>query len=77
MVHSIIIAMKRLGASKITLSNRTKEKAEDLKNYFHGLEIINWGQKTDFDWCPRPKNGFWASERFRAILGQKSKFSIF
>ena len=48
-VPSIILALKRLGASKITLSNRTKEKAEDLQNYFYGLEIINWGQKTDFD----------------------------
>jgi len=48
-VPSIILALKRLGASKITLSNRTKEKAEDLKNFFPGLEIINWGQKTDFD----------------------------
>ena len=49
MVPSIILALKRLGASKITLSNRTKEKAEDLKKIFSGLEIINWGQKTNFD----------------------------
>ena len=48
-VPSIILGLKRLGASKITLSNRTKEKAEDLKKNFSGLEIINWGQKTDFD----------------------------
>ena len=31
---SIIIALKRLGAAKITLSNRTKEKAEDLKKIY-------------------------------------------
>jgi len=48
-VPSIILALKRLGASKITVSNRTKEKAEDLKNFFSGLEIINWGEKIDFD----------------------------
>ena len=48
-VPSIILGLKRLGASKITLSNRTKEKAEKLKIFFSGLEIINWGQKTDFD----------------------------
>ena len=48
-VPSIILALKTLGATKITLSNRTKKKAEDLKNFFPGLEIINWGQKTDFD----------------------------
>ena len=48
-VPSIILALKKLGASKITLSNRTKEKAEDLKKNFSSLEIINWGKKTDFD----------------------------
>ena len=46
---SIILALKRLGAAKITLSNRTKEKAEKLKNIFSDLEIITWGQNTDFD----------------------------
>jgi len=46
---SIILALKRLGAAKITLSNRTKEKAEKLKNIFPDLEIITWGQNTDFD----------------------------
>jgi len=48
-VPSIILALKRLGTAKITLSNRTKEKAEDIKKNFPGLEIINWGQNTDFD----------------------------
>ena len=48
-VPSIILALKRLGTSKITLSNRTKEKAEDLKKIFPYLEIINWGENTDFD----------------------------
>jgi len=46
---SIILALKRLGASKITLSNRTKEKAQDLKKIYPDLEIVNWGQNTDFD----------------------------
>ena len=48
-VPSIILALKRLGAVKITLSNRTKEKAEDLKKIFPYLEIINWGENVDFD----------------------------
>ena len=46
---SIILALKRLGASKITLSNRTKEKAENLKKIYSDLEIVTWGQNTDFD----------------------------
>jgi len=46
---SIIIALKRLGAIKITLSNRTKEKAEDLKKKYSDLEIIDWGETPDFN----------------------------
>ena len=48
-VPSIILALKRLGASKIFLSNRTKEKAENLKKTHPNLEIIDWGQSPDFD----------------------------
>ena len=36
-------------ASKITLSNRTKEKAENIKKLFEDLEIVDWGQTIDFD----------------------------
>ena len=36
-------------AFKIILSNRTKQKAEDLKKIYSDLEIIDWGQITDFD----------------------------
>ena len=36
-------------ASKIILSNRTKEKAENLKNLFEDLEIVDWGEIVDFD----------------------------
>ena len=46
---SIIYALKKMKASKIVLSNRTKEKAKSLKNLFKDLEIIDWGEKTDFD----------------------------
>jgi len=48
-VPSIILALKRLGASKIFLSNRTKSKAENLKKNHSNLEIIDWGQCPDFD----------------------------
>tara|TARA_Y100000590_G_scaffold381907_1_gene451455 strand:- start:182 stop:973 length:792 start_codon:yes stop_codon:yes gene_type:complete len=46
---SIILALKKMGASKIIISNRTKEKAEDLKNFFHELEVIDWGETPTFD----------------------------
>jgi len=48
-VSSIILALKRLGAAKITLSNRTKKKAENLKKIFSDLEVIDWGQTPDFN----------------------------
>ena len=48
-VPSIILALKKLGVSKISLSNRTKEKAEDLKKIYKDLEVISWGKCADFD----------------------------
>ena len=46
---SIIIALKRLGASQIILSNRTKEKAEELKKIYSNIDIVEWGEISDFD----------------------------
>ena len=48
-VSSIIIALKKMGAAKIIISNRTKTKAEDLKKIFNELEIIDWGKTPNFD----------------------------
>ena len=48
-VSSIIFALKKLKAQQIIVSNRTKEKAEKLKNLFKDIEIINWGKVPDFD----------------------------
>ena len=46
---SIIYALRKMKVSKITISNRTKEKAENLKNLFEGLELVDWGEIADFD----------------------------
>ena len=46
---SIIVALKNLGISKIIISNRTKEKAVELKNFYSNLEIVDWGETPDFD----------------------------
>ena len=46
---SIIIALKRLGAAKIILSNRTKKKAENIKKIYSDLEIMEWGETPDFN----------------------------
>ena len=48
-VSSIIFALKKMGTSKIILSNRTKEKAINLKKIFPDIEVINWGEITDFN----------------------------
>ena len=48
-VSSIIFALNEMNVPKIIISNRTKKKAEDLKSQFHNLEILDWGDITDFD----------------------------
>ncbi len=48
-VPSIIYALKRMEASKIILSNRTRGKAEELKILFGDLDILDWGDLIDFD----------------------------
>jgi shikimate dehydrogenase len=48
-VPSIILALKKMEVSKITLSNRTRQKAEELKNTLLDLEIVNWGETPDFN----------------------------
>jgi len=48
-VPSIILALKKMGADKIILSNRTKKKAEKLKKIFRNLEIVNWGEIPEFN----------------------------
>ena len=46
---SIIYALKKMKASNIILSNRTKEKAEELKNLYKDIDILKWGDLTEFD----------------------------
>ena len=46
---SIIYALKKTGISKITLSNRTREKAEILKKKYSDLNVINWGETINSD----------------------------
>ena len=48
-VPSIIYSLKRMNASKIFVSNRTKDKADELKDLFKDLKIVDWGDLVDFD----------------------------
>ncbi len=47
-VPSIIFALKNMHVQDITISNRTREKAENLKVLFNNLNILEWGNLTDF-----------------------------
>ena len=48
-VPSIICGLQRMNASKILLSNRTKEKADHLKELFKDIDIVEWGSLPEFD----------------------------
>ena len=48
-VPSIVFALIKMKVSKIIISNRTREKAEILKNLFKEIEIIEWGKVPNFD----------------------------
>ena len=48
-VPSIIFAIKKTKASEIIISNRTKDKAETLKNLFDNIKVVNWGDIPKFD----------------------------
>ena len=58
-VPSIIFALNKMRVSSITLSNRTKKKAEELqkfsnekmlkKNKLSEIEVVNWGAIPEFD----------------------------
>jgi len=51
-VPSILKALEKLGAAKVYISNRTKEKAKDLESGYKislGLETLDWGQSPNFD----------------------------
>ena len=48
-VPSIIYALKKMKASQIMISNRTKSNADNLKKLFKNLDILRWGELPDFD----------------------------
>ena len=48
-VPSIIYALKKMQASEVIISNRTKNKAENLKELFKNIKIIDWGEVPEFD----------------------------
>ena len=48
-VPSIIFALNKMKVSEITISNRTKSKAEHLKELFKNIKIAEWGNVPEFN----------------------------
>ena len=58
-VPSIIFALYKMKVSSITLTNRTKTKAEYLQNFYNGItveengwseiKVVDWGEVPEFD----------------------------
>ena len=48
-VSSIIFALNKMRISGVTITNRTREKAENLKDLFKNLKIVDWGVIPYFD----------------------------
>ena len=48
-VPSIVFAIKEMGVSEIAISNRTKQNAENLKILFKNINILEWGNISNFD----------------------------
>ena len=48
-VPSIIFSLLSMRVSKILLSNRTKKKADNLKELFKEINVVEWGQLPEFD----------------------------
>jgi shikimate dehydrogenase len=48
-VPSIIFALNKMNAAGITISNRTKDRAESLKKFFKNIKTVDWGEIPEFD----------------------------
>ena len=48
-VPSIIYASIKMGFSEIMISNRTQRKAEEVKDIFNNIKLVNWGEIPEFD----------------------------
>ena len=48
-VPSIVFTLNKMNVSEITITNRTRDKAESLKNLFKKLKVVDWGEIPEFD----------------------------
>ena len=77
-VPSIIFALNKMKVSRIILSNRTKEKAEKLRDTFNNLTIVDWGDVPDFDMIINATSvGLNKDDRISVDLSKIGKNKIF
>ena len=48
-VNSVIVALKKMGAEQIFLTNRTYKNAEKIKNNYPDINLIEWGKIIEAD----------------------------
>ncbi len=48
-VPSIIFSLGKMNVLEVIISNRTKSKAESLKDLFKNIKIVEWGEIPEFD----------------------------
>tara|TARA_B100000941_G_scaffold273482_1_gene233853 strand:+ start:1606 stop:2400 length:795 start_codon:yes stop_codon:yes gene_type:complete len=48
-VPSIVYALNKIGVINVSISNRTKLKAQMMKNIFQNINIVDWGDIPEFD----------------------------
>ncbi len=48
-VPSLIFALRRMNVYEITISNRTRINADNLKSQFKNIKIFDWGDLPNFD----------------------------
>ena len=48
-VPSIVFGLYNMKVAKVFLCNRTKTKAENLKDLFKNIKIVGWGEIPEFD----------------------------
>ncbi len=48
-VPSIVFALIKMKALEIIITNRTKQKAENLKKQFENVKVLSWGNIPEFD----------------------------
>ena len=75
---SIIFALNKMKVSKIYICNRTKEKAENLKNLFKNLNVVDWGDIPNFDLIINATSlGLKKKDRMNLDFSRIGKYKLF